>query len=123
MMKSEFDKRLTKIVKEGIKNGKKRLKQIKKFKKYNFPEEMINDLNDYFTRHHGMVEFYLPYPMGHGVEGTELYQIFKKYNKEKLLKGRLFTKVNIDFPLIWNIEKGTYHIYLGESMEEVRDWD
>ena len=51
------------------------------------------------------------------------FLMFKKYNKEKLLKGRLFTKVNIDFPLIWNIEKDTYHIYLGESMEEVWDWD
>jgi len=120
-MKSEADKKIAKIVKESIKNGKKRMKQIKKFKKYNFPEEMINDLNDYFTRRHGMVEFYLPYPMGHGVEGTELYQIFKKYNKEKLLKRRLFTKVNIDFPLIWNIQEGTYHIYLGESMKEI--WD
>lgn len=118
-MKSEFDKRLTKIVKEGIKNGKKRLKQIKKFKKYNFPEEMINDLNDYFTRHHGMVEFYLSYPMGHGVEGTELYQIFKKYNKEKLLKRKLFRKTKIDFPLVWNMEKDIYRIYLGESMKEL----
>lgn len=120
-MKSEYDKKITKIVKESIKNGKKRLKQIKKFKKYNFSEEMINDLNNYFTRRHGMVEFYLPYPMGHGVEGTELYQIFKKYNKEKLLKGHLFAKANIDFPLIWNIKEDTYRIYLGESMEEIRD--
>ena len=113
-MKSETDKEIARIVKESIKNGKKRMKQIKKFKKYNFSKEMINDLNDYFNRHNGMIEFYLSYPLGDGIKGTEFYQIFKKYNKEKLLKGHLFTKAKIYFPLVWNIQEDTYHIDLGE---------
>ena len=68
---------------------------IKRFKKFNFPEEMINDLNEYFDEHYGMVEFYLPYPMGKGIENTRIYRIFKKYDKEKILINK-----KIYFPIM-----------------------
>lgn len=102
-------KNLRKMIKKDIREGKKREKRIKKFKKYNFPEGMIKDLDEYFNRHHGLIEFYIDSPwLGNGLKGTEFYQIFRKYGREKDLRHK------IDFPIIWNLKEGTHHLDLGD---------
>lgn len=102
--------KLKEILKKKKKRNKEIERQVKRFKRYHFSEEMIKDLNNYFQEHHGTVEFYIDSPWGRGVKGTDLYQIFKKYGKEKILTRR-FRK--IEFPIIWNIQEGTFRINLG----------
>lgn len=115
-MKFRSLNKLNRLSKKWKKEARKRKRMIKKFKKYNFPEEMINDLNDYFNKHNGCIEFYINYSyFDLGIKHTEIYQIFKKYGKEKLLCGgfNLF-KRRIDFPLVWNIQENMYHLDLGD---------
>lgn len=90
-------------IKKKIKAFKKK-RAIKKFKKFNFPKEMINELNECFTKHGSLALWYLPYPLGHGIEGTPVYQVFKKYGKEKYFK-----KIKV-FPIVVQVNKnGIFH--------------
>ena len=105
-LKENSFKKLEKSIKELRKEGKKREKNIKNFKEKHFSEEMISELNDYFNRHHGMIEIYIDKPWGDGIEGTEIYKIFEKYGRVKDLKK---TK----FPIVWKISEGKYYLDLG----------
>ena len=89
----------------------KRKRSIKKFKKFNFPKEMISELNDCFTKYGFSAGFYLPYPLGKGIEGTPLYQVFKKYGKEKTLKKIKSFPVRMDS----NADGVYYYLDLEES--------
>lgn len=87
----------------------KRKRSIKKIKKLKFSEEMMKDINKCFDEHWSIALSYLPYPLGHGIEGCYLYQVFKKYGREKDFK-----KIK-HWPVICSFEEGIhYYVDLGD---------
>ena len=74
---------------------------------------MLTDIDQYIHRRNGIIEFpkfkvTKTFKIITTYKGTELYQIFQKYGREKDLKKKL------NFPIYWELETGEHKIYLGD---------